>query len=71
MTDLEKIVFLAGQIEATLDFQGVQEIRAAAYQSLERAVHLELRQSLAKACKMGLPLVKEALGAYNESVMDN
>ena len=66
MTSFEKIVFLADKIEPTRSFEGIGEIRAAAYRCLDSAVHLELRHNLAKACKMGLPLVKEALEAYNE-----
>lgn len=66
MTNFEKVVFLADKIEPTRDYQGIQETRAAAYLSLDKAVHLELRHNLAKACKLGLPLVKEAWGAYNK-----
>ena len=69
MTRLEKVVFLADKIEPNRRFEGVGEIRAAAYRCLDSAVHLELRYNLAKACKMGLPLVKEALAAYNEMAM--
>ncbi|MCL2857086.1 MAG: bis(5'-nucleosyl)-tetraphosphatase (symmetrical) YqeK [Oscillospiraceae bacterium] len=66
MTNLEKIVFLADKIEATRDYDGVEKTRAAAYQSLDKAVHFVLGHNLAQVCKMGLPLVKEAVGAYNE-----
>ena len=69
MTSLEKIVFLADKIEATRDYEGVEESRAAACQNLDKAVRLELRNKLSKVCKMGLPLVKEAWEAYNEMTM--
>ena len=69
MTNFEKIVFLADKIETNRDFEGVEQTRAAAYQNLDAAVQLELRHNLAGACKTGLPLVKEAWGAYNETAM--
>ena len=66
MTDFEKIVFLADKIEENRDFDGVEELRAAAYRSLDEALYLALRQSLSLLCKTGLPIVKEAYQAYNE-----
>ena len=66
MTDLDKVVFLADKIEATREYEGVAELRAAAYRCLDTAVLLVLSHSLAKVCKMRQPLVKEALEAYNE-----
>ena len=66
MSSLEKIVFLADKIEPTRSFEGVGEARAGGYICLERAVHSLLGQGLARACKIGLPLVREAVDAYNE-----
>ena len=35
MTDMEKLVFLADAIEPTRDYEGVEELRPAAYESLD------------------------------------
>ena len=63
---LEKVVFLADKVEGGRKHAYAKELRAAAYRSLDEALYLEMKQSLARACKSGLPLVKEACGAYNK-----
>jgi len=66
MSGLDKIVFLADKIEPTRNYKGVVALRKAAYQCLDTAMLLALGYGLAKLSKMGQPLVKEAVGAYNE-----
>jgi len=71
MTGFEKVIFLADKIEPTRDYQGIAEIRAAAYRCLDEALHLALGQNIAYVCKIGLPLVKETYQAYNKLTTKN
>ncbi|MCL2579829.1 MAG: bis(5'-nucleosyl)-tetraphosphatase (symmetrical) YqeK [Oscillospiraceae bacterium] len=66
MSTLEKIIYLADKAEDSRDYNGVEEIRAAAQRSLDEGVYLTICKNLTKQCRKGRPLVKEALGAYNE-----
>jgi len=65
-TDFEKVVFLADKIEGNRGHDNVEEIRAAAYRSLNESLYLEMKRNFAYLCKNGLPLVKETYDAYNE-----
>ncbi len=47
MTRLEKIIYLADAMEPTRDYPGVEELRAAAFEDLDRAMALGLEMSLA------------------------
>ena len=53
MTVLEKIIYLADCIEPTRTFPGVDDVRALAYESLDRAMALMLKMSLEFICKDG------------------
>jgi len=46
MTLLEKIIYLADYIEPTRDFEGVEPLRALAYEDIDKAMELGLRMSV-------------------------
>ena len=46
MTTLEKIIYLADYIEPTRDFEGLDKLRALAYEDLDKAMALGLEMSL-------------------------
>ena len=70
-TDFEKVIFLADKIEGNRNNDNVEEIRAAAYRSLNEALYLVLKRNLVYLCKNGLPIVKETYEAYNELTIKN
>ena len=46
MTLLEKVIYLADYIEPTRDFEGVEPLRALAYEDIDAAMALGLEMSL-------------------------
>ena len=54
MTTLEKIIYLADYIEPTRDFGGLTELRALAFQDLDRAVLLGLKMAVHDLKKRGV-----------------
>ena len=46
MTLLEKLIYLADYIEPTRDFEGVEPLRALAYEDIDAAMALGLKMSL-------------------------
>lgn len=56
MTLLEKIIYLADYIEPTRDFPGVEELRNACYEDLDRGLLLGLEMSIAEMTNMGNPV---------------
>lgn len=46
MTLLEKIIYMADYIEPNRDFEGVEKLRALAYEDLDAAMALGLKMSL-------------------------
>ena len=68
MTTLDKVVFLADKIEPTRAYRGVGLLRKHAYVCLDKAMVVALGQTISRLSKAGQPLVKEAIGAYNELV---
>ena len=69
MSGVEKVILLADKIEPGRDYDGVEDLRVAAYRSMDEAIALGMRLNLARLCEDGTPLVKEAYGAYNEFAM--
>jgi nicotinate-nucleotide adenylyltransferase len=54
MTDLQKIIYLADYIEPNrADFDGLEELRQAAYEDLDAAMELGMRMSLAEVAQRG------------------
>ena len=54
MTLLEKIIYLADYIEPTRDFEGVEPLRALAYEDIDAAMALGLRMSLDELAANGI-----------------
>ena len=47
MADLEKVIYLADYIEPTRNFEGVEDLRALAYEDLDKALIMGLEMSVA------------------------
>ena len=54
MTDLEKIIYLADYIEPERDFDGVEELRALAYEDLDKALIRGLEMSIEDMTERGI-----------------
>lgn len=63
MTVLEKIVYLADYIEPTRHFQGVDSLRALAYENLDAAIELGLKMSLDDLSAKGATAHKNSVEA--------
>lgn len=64
MTTLEKIIYLADYIEPTRDFEGLEELRALAYEDLDRAMALGLKMSLEDLRRRNVEAHKATVEAY-------
>lgn len=56
MTLLEKIIYLADYMEPTRDFPGVEELRKACYEDLDKGLLLGLEMSIEEMTAMGNPV---------------
>ena len=56
MTLLEKIIYLADYIEPTRDFPGVEPLRQACYEDLDKGLLLGLEMSIEEMRRMGNPV---------------
>ena len=56
MTLLEKIIYLADYIEPTRDFPGVEPLRKACYEDLDKGLLLGLEMSIEEMRRMGNPV---------------
>ena len=63
MTLLEKIIYMADYIEPNRDFEGVDTLRALAYEDLDRAMLLGLEMSLEDIAEQGNPVHENTLAA--------
>lgn len=63
MTLLEKIVYLADYIEPTRSFDGVDRLRALAYENLDRAMLLGFEMSLEDISAQGNPVHQDTVAA--------
>ncbi len=63
MTALEKIIYLADYIEPTRDFPGVEELRCAVYEDLDRGLLLGLEMSVQEMENWGNPVHEDTLRA--------
>ncbi len=63
MTTLEKIIYLADYIEPTRDFGGLTELRALAFQNLDRAVLLGLKMAVHDLKKRGVAVHSNSVRA--------
>ena len=64
MTQFEKILYLADYIEPTRDFPGIEELRALAYEDLDRAMTLGLKMTIEEIRRANYPLYVDTLTAY-------
>ena len=63
MTTLEKILYLADYIEPNRDFDGVERLRALAYEDIDRALLLGVETTIQEMEERGLPIHKKTLMA--------
>ena len=66
MTDTAKIVFLADLIEPGRDFEGVEEIREASFQDLDRGMLLSYDNTIRYLLEDGLLIHPDAIAGYNQ-----
>lgn len=63
MKKLEKVIYLADYIEPTRDFPGVEELRRAVYEDLDRGLLLGLQMSVQEMENWGNPVHEDTLHA--------
>ena len=63
MTVLEKVIYLADYIEPTRDFPGVEELRNAVWEDLDRGLLLGLQMSVQEMESWGNPVHEDTLRA--------
>ena len=66
MTQTAKIVFLADLIEPGRDFEGVEEIREASFQDLDRGMLLSYDNTIRYLLENGLLIHPDAIAGYNQ-----
>jgi len=66
MTLLEKIIFTADYISADRDYNGVEDIRREAYESLEAAMLTGLSFTVEELAEKRQPIAEDTFLAYNE-----
>lgn len=68
MTDLEKIIYVADYIEPLRDFEGIEEMRKAAFQNLDECVVLCADSTIRFILKKGLLLHEKTIETRNHSL---
>ena len=66
MTETAKIVFLADLIEPGRDFEGVEEIREASFQDLDKGMLLAYDNTIRYLLEDGLLIHPDAIAGYNQ-----
>ena len=66
MTDTARIVFLADLIEPGRDFEGVEAIRKASFQDLDRGMLLSYDNTIRYLLEDGLLIHPDAIAGYNQ-----
>ena len=64
MTLLEKVIYLADYIEPNRDFDGVDELRSAVYEDIDKGLELGLRMSIEEIEERGSPVHHNTREAY-------
>ncbi len=64
MTRFEKILYLADYIEPTRSFEGIEELRALAYEDLDAAMVLGLKMTIEEIRRSGREVFIDTLNAY-------
>lgn len=70
MSELEKIIYLSDLIEPSRTFEGVEEIRRAAFQNLDRAMLMALDKTLKYLIDKGEIINLESVEARNAIIED-
>ena len=65
MTRFEKILYLADYIEPTRDFEGIEALRALAYEDLDAAMALGLKMTIDEVRRAGREVFIDTLNAYD------
>ena len=71
MTVLEKVIYVADFISADRDYPGVEEVRAAAEESLEKAMMIGLEFCIHEIVERKQILHPDSVDAYNEIVISD
>ena len=70
MSLLDKIIYIADMIEPMRDFDGVEELRKAAYENIDRAFILGLKQSIVFNAQKNKIIHPNTLSAWNYMLMN-
>lgn len=65
MTLLEKILYMADYIEPNRDFDGVEQMRALAYQDIDKALLMGAGMTIEDMNERGVPIHSNTQGAYD------
>jgi len=65
MSDVEKIVYIADMIEESRSYPGVEELRKAAEEDLDKALFLCVKHVIEYIVSKGDPLATESVELYN------
>ena len=65
MTRFEKILYLADYIEPTRDFEGIEELRALAYEDRDAAMALGLKMTIEEIRRSGREVFVDTLKAFD------
>lgn len=68
MTLLEKVIFTADFISKDRNYPGVEDMRKAAYKSLDKAIVEGIAFTITELAKDRAPIVPETIDAYNDAV---
>ena len=69
MSLLEKVIFIADFISADRVYPGVEEMRQAAYENLDKAIVEGIAFTISDLAKRNDPIVSETIDAYNDAVL--
>ena len=70
MSLLEKVIYVADFISDDRSYNGIDEIRAAAYRSLEEAMMIGLEFSIQEITQKKQTLHPDSVDAYNELILE-
>ena len=71
MSLLAKVIYIADYISDDRDYPGIDEIRSAAYESLEKAMMIGLEFSIGEIVERRQVLHPDSVDAYNELILKN
>lgn len=70
MTTLEKVLYIADYISADRTYDGIEEIREAAYRSLEEAMMIGLQFSICEITERKQVVHPDSINTYNELILE-